>query len=205
MNYIETGEIISLHGVRGEVKVFPWADYPEFLEEFDTFYIKKNKMHFQKFKAVSVRTNKNVVLIEFEGINNTELARNLIGKTLYIDRDEIELEDGTFFVADLIGCKVINDDTDEEIGEITDVKNLGASDIYYITGKNGQEHMFPAVDARIFTNVMQIPTQKKKIFHTYFFAIFFRKLGYMAKMFFYTLQFVFIKSCNVHVHSPYFK
>ena len=50
MNYIETGEITSLHGIRGEVKVYPWADYPEFLEEFDTFYIKKNKMHFQRLK-----------------------------------------------------------------------------------------------------------------------------------------------------------
>ena len=163
MNYIETGEIISLHGVRGEVKVFPWADYPEFLEEFDTFYIKKNKMHFQKFKAVNVRTNKNVVLIEFEGINNTELARNLIGKTLYIDRDEIELEEGTFFVSDLIGCKVINDDTDEVIGEISDVKNLGASDIYYITGKNGQEYMFPAVDEFLMGTDIDAKTVRIKV------------------------------------------
>ncbi len=146
MNYIETGEIISVHGVRGEVKVYPWADYPEFLEEFDTFYIKKNKMHYRPMTALSVRTNKNVVLIQFEGIDNVELARNLVGKVLYLDRDEIELEEGTYFVADLIGCKVINGETEEEIGEVTDVKNLGASDIYYIKGINGNEYMFPAVD-----------------------------------------------------------
>ncbi|MBQ3587098.1 MAG: 16S rRNA processing protein RimM [Oscillospiraceae bacterium] len=146
MNYIETGEIISLHGIRGEVKVYPWADYPEFLEEFDTFYIKKNKMHYQRLTATSVRTHKNVVLIEFEGIDNTELARNLIGKVLYLDRDEIELEEGFYFVADLIGCKVINHETDREIGTVTDVKNLGASDIYYIQGTDGKDYMFPAVE-----------------------------------------------------------
>ena len=146
MNYIETGEITSLHGVNGEVKVYPWADYPEFLEEFDTFYIKKNKMHFQRMRAVSVRTHKGMVLIQFEGIDNTELARNLIGKVVYIDREEIELEEGFYFVADLIGCKVVNFETEEEIGTVVDVKNHGASDIYYIEGKGGQEYMFPAVD-----------------------------------------------------------
>ncbi len=146
MNYIETGEIISVHGLRGEVKVYPWADYPQFLEEFDTFYIKKNKMHYQALKAENVRTHKNVVLIQFEGIDNVELARNLIGKVIYLDRDEIELEEGTYFVADLIGCKVINRETDKEIGIIHDVKNLGASDIYYITAEDDKEYMFPAVD-----------------------------------------------------------
>ncbi|MBR5521777.1 MAG: 16S rRNA processing protein RimM [Oscillospiraceae bacterium] len=146
MNYIETGEIISIHGIRGEVKVYPWADYPQFLEEFDTFYIKKNKMHFQRLKATSVRAHKNTVLIRFEGIDNTELARNLVGKVLYLDRDEIELEEGTYFVADLIGCKVVNGETAEEIGTVTDVKFLGASDIYYIQGNDGKEYMFPAVD-----------------------------------------------------------
>jgi len=146
MKYIETGEIISLHGIRGEVKVYPWADYPEFLEEFDTFYIQKNKMHYQRLRAESVRTHKNVVLIQFEGIDNTELARNLIGKVLYLDRDEIELEDGFYFIADLIGCKVVNGETGREIGTVHDVKNLGASDIYYITAPDGKEYMFPAVD-----------------------------------------------------------
>ena len=146
MNYIETGEITSLHGINGEVKVYPWADYPQFLEEFDTFYIKKNKMHFQRLKATSVRAHKNTVLIRFEGIDNTELARNLIGKVIYIDREEIELEEGFYFVADLIGCSVVNHETGEEIGTVVDVKNHGASDIYYIEGKNGQEYMFPAVE-----------------------------------------------------------
>lgn len=163
MNYIETGEIISIHGINGEVKVYPWADYPEFLEEFDTFYIKKNKMHFQRMTAESVRTHKNVVLIKFEGIDNTELARNLIGKVLYLDRDEIELEEGTFFVADLIGCKIVNYETEEEIGVVTDVKNLGASDIYYIKAKDGGEYMFPAVDEFLMGTDIENKTIRVKV------------------------------------------
>lgn len=146
MNYIETGEIVTVHGIKGDVKVYPWADYPQFLEEFDTFYIAKGKSGFQKLKAVSVRTQKNMVIIHFEGYDNPEDARVLIGKTIYLDRDEIELEEGSYFVADLIGCKVVNRETGRSIGTVKDVKNLGASDIYYISGNDGKEYLFPAVD-----------------------------------------------------------
>ncbi|MBR6518629.1 MAG: 16S rRNA processing protein RimM, partial [Oscillospiraceae bacterium] len=46
MNYIQTGEIVAVHGIKGEVKVYPWADYPEFQEEFDCFFIQANRMHY---------------------------------------------------------------------------------------------------------------------------------------------------------------
>ena len=85
-------------------------------------------------------------IASFEGYDTVEKSRELVGCTLYLDRDEIELEEGYYFVADLIGCTVVNGETDEEIGTIYDVKNLGASDIYYIKGKDGKEYLFPAVD-----------------------------------------------------------
>ena len=146
MKYIETGEIVSVHGIKGEVKVYPWADYPEFLEEFDRFYIKTNKMHYKAFDAEEVRCHKNVVLIKFEGIDTIEQAREYIGKVICLDRDEIELEEGTYFIEDLIGCKVINHETEEEIGTVQAVDNFGASDVYTILNAEGKEFMFPAVD-----------------------------------------------------------
>ena len=146
MNYIQTGEIVSVHGIKGEVKVYPWADYPEFLEEFDRFYIQKNKMYYQPYDASEVRCHKNMVLIKFEGIDTVEQARELIGKIICIDREEIELEEGTYFIEDLIGCTVINSDTEEEIGKITAVDNYGASDVYTILNAEGKQFMFPAVD-----------------------------------------------------------
>lgn len=163
MQYIETGEIISLHGIRGEVKVYPWADYPQFLEEFDTFYIQKNKMYYRPLHAVNVRTHKNVVIIQFEGIDNTETARNLIGKTLYLDRDEIELEENTYFVADLIGCRVVNYLDGTEIGQITDVQNLGAGDIYFIQTARGKQVLFPAVDEFLMGTDIENKTVKVKV------------------------------------------
>lgn len=146
MKYIETGEIVTVHGIKGEVKVYPWADYPGFLEEFDTFYIQKNKMHYRPLKALSVRVHKNMVIIQFDGYTNPEQARTLVGQVLYLDRDEIELEEGSYFVADLIGCRVVDGESGKTLGTVTDVKNLGASDIYYIKDRRGKEHLFPAVE-----------------------------------------------------------
>ena len=146
MNYIQTGEIVSVHGIKGEVKVYPWADYPEFLEEFDCFFIQANKMHYKAYYAEEVRCHKNMVLIKFEGIDTVEQARELIGKVICLDRDEIELEEGTYFIEDLMGCAVINDATGEQLGTVKSVDNFGASDVYTIVNAQGKEFMFPAVD-----------------------------------------------------------
>jgi len=146
MNYIQTGEIVAVHGIKGELKIYPWADYPEFLEEFDIFYIQANKMHYKALYAEEVRCHKNVVLVKFEGIDTVEQAREYIGKIVYLDRDEIELEEGTYFIEDLIGCSVINDETSETVGEVKAVDNFGASDVYTIVNAQGREFMFPAVD-----------------------------------------------------------
>lgn len=146
MNCIQTGKIVSVHGIKGEVKVYPWADYPEFLEEFDRFYIQKNKMHFQPMDAVSVRCHKNMVIIKFEGIDTVEQAREYIDKIIYIDRDEIQLEEGSYFIEDLIGCTVSDSETGEILGTVKDVNNYGASDVYTIVNAQGKEFMFPAVD-----------------------------------------------------------
>ena len=75
-----------------------------------------------------------------------ELLYGFVGKVLYLDRDEIELEEGTYFIEDLIGCKVINDETEAEMGTVQAVDNFGASDVYTIVNAEGKEFMFPAVD-----------------------------------------------------------
>ncbi len=146
MEYIQTGEIVSTHGLIGELKIYPYADYPEVLLEFNTFYIKKNKMHYKELIAESVRVHKNMVLIKFEDINSIEEARMLIGSEVYLNKDELELPEDRYFVSDLIGSKIIDDKTGEEYGKIYEIKFLGASDIYYIKNEAGKEFMFPAVD-----------------------------------------------------------
>ncbi len=145
MQYIQTGEIVSTHGINGELKVYPWADYPEFLEQFSEFYIEKSKNSYNKIKVQSIRVHKNMVLVKLDGIDSIEQARPLIKKQLFVDKNKIVLEEGKYFVQDLIGCLVVNNATNEEYGKIYDVKNLGASDIYYIKNDEDKEFMFAAV------------------------------------------------------------
>ena len=88
--FLEVGEIVNTHGVKGEVKIMPWADSPEFLCQFDTLYLDGKPVRLR-----SVRTNKTLVLASLEGVDTVEAAMRLKGKVLSIDRTGVVLRDGT--------------------------------------------------------------------------------------------------------------
>lgn len=140
--YIETGKIVGTHGVKGMVRVQPWADDGEFLTAFKCFYLDKDGE--KKLQATSVKPHGNVVLIAFKGIETIEEAEKLRGAIIYIDRNDTKLPDGRYFVSDLLGSRVTDADSGEELGEITDVSQTGANDVWHIT-KNGKEYLVPAV------------------------------------------------------------
>lgn len=140
-NYLEIGEIVGTHGVRGELRVNPWSDSPEFLKKFKKFYF--DEACIQKIEAVSVRPHGNVVLIKFQGIDDMDEALKLKGKILYIQRKDINLNDG-YFIADLIDCTVYDADNDKIYGILTDVSRTGANDVWHIT-KDGKEYLIPAI------------------------------------------------------------
>ncbi|MBR2080857.1 MAG: 16S rRNA processing protein RimM [Oscillospiraceae bacterium] len=136
--YLEAGEIVNTHGLRGEMRVLPWADGPEFLTGFSVFYI-DGKPH----RAESCRVQKTCVLLKLEGTDDVDAARALRGKTVCIDREDARLPEGSVFVQDLIGLRVI-DQNGTEIGEITEVIQLPKHDVYVVRGAAG-EYQIPAV------------------------------------------------------------
>lgn len=140
-NYLEIGEIVGTHGVRGELRINPWSDTPDFLKNFKNFYFDKECT--EKMKAVSVRPHGNIVLIKFEDIDNMDEALKLKGKILYVDRKDIKLNDG-YFIADLIDCTVYDVDTDKIYGILTDVSRTGANDVWHITNDD-KEYLIPAI------------------------------------------------------------
>ena len=113
--YLEAGEIVSTHGVQGEVKILPWADGPEFLLQFDTFYLDG-----RPYAVRSARVHKTCVLASLEGIDTPEQGMALRGKRVCIDRDEAKLPEGSVFIADLIGCRALDEDG-AALGRIEDV------------------------------------------------------------------------------------
>lgn len=141
--YIETGKIVGTHGVKGMIRVQPWADDGEFLTAFKCFYLDKNGT--KKLEATAVKPHGNVVLMAIKGVNSIEDAEKLRGAVIFIDRDDISLPEGRFFITDLIGCAVTDADSGEALGEITDVSETGANDVWHIT-RNGKEYLVPAID-----------------------------------------------------------
>ncbi len=137
--YLETGKIVSTHGIAGEVKVLPWADDPADLLDFDTLYIDG-----QPYEVHGGRVHKGCVLVRFAGIDDVNAAMRLRDKVVCIDREDVALEDGAFFLADLYGLEVRDADTGAVLGTIADVLTPPASNVYVVRG-GAAEHMIPAV------------------------------------------------------------
>ena len=139
--YLEAGKIVNTHGIAGEVKIIPWADGPEFLLDFDTLYIDGKPMDVQR-----ARVHKNCVLAKLAGIDDINEAMKLKEKVVSIHRDDAKLEEGAFFLADLLGLEVRDADTGAVLGHIADILTPPAHEVYVVRG-GAHEYMIPAVDA----------------------------------------------------------
>lgn len=142
--YLETAKIVATHGIRGEVRCQYFCDSAEFLCEFDELYLdKKGEKPVEISRAYP---HKNVVIMKIDGIDTVEDAQKLIGKTLYMNRDDVELDEDVYFIQDIIGLTVKDIDSGEVYGKISDVYQNGATDVYSIKKENGRELMFPYID-----------------------------------------------------------
>lgn len=149
--FLDSGKIVGTHGIRGELRIEVWCDSPEFLCQFKTLYFDENGTESIKVKS---RPHKNIVLCKIDGIDTIEQAERLRGKIVYINRDDIKLEDGVNFVQDLIGLEVKDADSGISYGKLTDVFRTGANDVYEITDKDGKTYLAPVIDDVIIeTNV----------------------------------------------------
>jgi len=145
--FIEAGQIVNTHGIRGEVKIQPWSDTADFLRDFDTIYVDG-----KPYTLLSARVHKNCLIAELDGVNDVNNAMLFKGKIVSVNRDDVELPEGRHFIVDLIGLEVRNADTGEVIGKLADVLDLPANQVYVVKGK--REYMIPAVDAFILeTNI----------------------------------------------------
>lgn len=147
--YLEAGKIVTTHGIRGEVKIMPYTDTPELLCEFDRLFIGKDKAEIYIDRA---RVAKNMVIAKIEGIDTVEAAEKYRNKVLFMHRDDLELDEDTYFIQDLIDMEVKDVDSGFVYGKITDVLQNGANDVYVIKGD--REYLVPAIpDVVISTDI----------------------------------------------------
>ncbi len=142
--FLETAKIVAVHGIRGEVRCQYYCDCAELLCEFDLLYLDKNGE--KPIEVVRAYPHKNVVIMKLKDIDTVEQAQKLIGKMLYMDRSDLELPEGTYYIQDIIGLTVKDYETKEVYGKISEVYQNGATDVYSIKKDNGKELMFPYID-----------------------------------------------------------
>ena len=140
--FLEIAKITATHGIRGEVRCQYYCDTADVLCDFDELYFDKGA---KSVRVVKAYPHKNVVVMKLEGVDSIEQAQPLIGKILYLDRDDAELDEDLFFIQDIIGLTVKDADTGEVYGKITDVYQNGAADVFSIKKPNGRELMFPNI------------------------------------------------------------
>ncbi len=155
--YLEAGKIVNIHGIRGEVKIMPYCDSPELLCEFDRLFLGKS---LKEIYIQRSRVQKNMVICKIEGIDSPEQAEKLRNQMLYMHRDDLELDENTYFIQDLIGITVKDADTGEIYGTIDDVLQTGANDVYSIKNSD-KNYLVPAiadvvVDTDIDSGIMTI-------------------------------------------------
>lgn len=141
--YLECGKIINTHGVRGGLKLESWCDTPQDLASLKKVYLQNGAEH-KLYKVKKASVFKQFVLFELDGINDIDTAMTLRGKTVYADREDISIDEDAFFIADIIGLPIIDLESGEKLGTLSDVLNLGASDLYEIKTANGKK-LIPAV------------------------------------------------------------
>lgn len=134
LEYLEAGEIVTTHGVRGEVKVLPWADSPEFLLDYNRVVIGT-----REYKVEQCRIQKSCNLLKLAGVDTMEQAQQLRGSIIKIYRQDAP--DDLIFAAELLDMQVYCEQTC--IGRITDVLDYPGNKVYVVKGE--YEYMIPAV------------------------------------------------------------
>lgn len=140
--FLEIAKITAVHGIRGEVRCQYYCDTAEVLCDFDELYFDKGAKPVRVERAYP---HKNVVIMKLDGVDTIEQAQPLIGKMLYLNREDAELENDLFFIQDIIGLTVKDADSGEVYGKITDVYQNGAADVFSIKKPDGRELMFPNI------------------------------------------------------------
>lgn len=140
--YLEAAKIVGTHALKGEVRVQVWCNSTEQFCSLSRLYFDKGKTALK----VKSRQNKNAAIVKIEGIDDVSDADTLRGKILYLDRNDIALDENEYFIQDIIGLCVKDIDRGKEYGVVTDVFNTGANDIYTVKTDGGNTVYIPVID-----------------------------------------------------------
>ena len=156
--FLEIGQIVNTFGIKGVVKIKPFTDDIKRFDNLEKVYVETNKNK-KQYEIEEVKYHKDMVLIKFKGIDKIEDAELLRNSYLKVDRkDEPELDEGTYYIVDLLGLDVYSDEGNL-LGKLDDIFNNGSTDIYVVKDELGKQLLLPAISDVI----KEINLEEKKI------------------------------------------
>lgn len=158
MEYLEIGQVVNIFGIKGMIKVKPFSENIKRFDKLTKIYIKKKNIE-KEYEIEEVKYHKNMVLIKLKGIDTPEEAEKLREGYLQVNRkDEEPLEEGTYYIVDMIGLEVYTEDGNI-LGKLEDIYNTGSNDIYVVKNEQGKQILLPAISEVI----QKIDMENKKI------------------------------------------
>lgn len=156
--FLEIGQIVNTFGIKGMVKIKPFTDDIKKFEKLKKIYLEKNASK-NEYEIEEVKFKNEMVLLKLKGINSIDEAEPLRNSFIKIKKiDEEKLDEGTYYIADLLGFDVITD-KNINLGKLKDVINYGSADIYVVKSSEGKEILLPAIS----DVVKSINLEEKKI------------------------------------------
>ncbi|WP_018975059.1 ribosome maturation factor RimM [Saccharibacillus kuerlensis] len=146
--FLSVGKIANTHGIKGELKIFPFTDFPEirFAKGKELLMISPEDGSTLKVKIISSREQKNVYVVKLEGYDNINQVEKYKGWDVKVPKEEaVEAEENAFYFHEIIGCKVFTVEG-EELGTITDILTPGANDVWVVKRKGGKDVLIPFIE-----------------------------------------------------------
>jgi 16S rRNA processing protein RimM len=140
--YLEIAKLTKPQGLKGDLRAQIYCDSPDILDNFETFYLGDDKAPVQ---AQLKEIRKGFVVLRVDGVHSIEKAEQYAGKMLFIDRDDYELEEDSWFICDLIGLDVIDADSGKLYGKVIEILQNAPKDVYVIKTPDLKTLMFPSI------------------------------------------------------------
>jgi 16S rRNA processing protein RimM len=162
MNFLKIGQIVNVHGVKGEVKIYPYTDDINNIARLKKIYLDPELK--LEYLVKGSKIIKNMIVFKLAGIDSVEQTKDLMQKYIYIKKEKIK-EENTYYIEDLINLDVYTVDNLQDIsnavyyGKLVDVFNAGANDVYEIKTKNATVYL-PAIKDVI----IKISLEESKIY-----------------------------------------
>ena len=158
MDLLEVGKIVNTHGLKGEVKIVPWTDSPDVFEDLEYVHV-KSRIENRILHISNIKYQKNNIIVKFQELNKIEEAEPLKNSVLLAPRDMLgELPEGVYYIADLIGLQVF-DENGDFIGEISDVFSTGANDVYAVKRAEKKDLLLPVIE----NVILKVDIAEKKV------------------------------------------